>query len=72
MTVTQLARQLRELIAALDRRVPRVGRAAEASIAPESAALRADAVKRLADLAAESSPETAGPADRHVRGADGG
>ncbi len=71
MTVTQLARQLRELIAALDRRVPRVGRAGEASIARDSAALRADALKRLADLAAQSTPETAGPAEHPSRGAGG-
>ncbi len=70
MTVTQLARQLRELVAALDRRVPRVGRAAEASIAGESAALRAEAVKRLAELPTEDTPGTAGPADRPLRGGD--
>ena len=41
---------LEELIAALDRRVPRVEQAGEAGIARDAAALRAKAVKRLADL----------------------
>ena len=51
----ELVRELEELIAALDRRVPRVERAGEASIAREAATLRAKAVKRLAELADESS-----------------
>jgi hypothetical protein len=42
---------LEELIAALDRRVPRVGQAAESGIARDAAALRAKAVARLAELA---------------------
>jgi hypothetical protein len=42
---------LEELIAALDRRVPRVEQAGEAGIARDAAALRARAVKRLAELA---------------------
>jgi hypothetical protein len=50
MTVTELARELEELIAALDRRVPRVAQAGEADIAPHAAALRAKAVDRLAEL----------------------
>ena len=45
-----LARQLHELIAALDRRVPGLEGAAESSIARDAAALRAKALKRLADL----------------------
>jgi hypothetical protein len=45
-----VARELEELIAALDRRVPRVEQAGEAAIARDAAALRAKAVKRLADL----------------------
>lgn len=49
----RLAQELRELIAALDRRVPRVERAGEASIANEAAALRARAVRRLQDLERE-------------------
>jgi hypothetical protein len=45
-----LIRELEELIAALDRRVPRVEQAGEATIAREAAALRAKAVTRLAQL----------------------
>jgi hypothetical protein len=47
----ELARELEELIAALDRRVPRVEQAGEVTIAREAAALRARAVNRLAELA---------------------
>jgi hypothetical protein len=46
----ELARELEELIAALDRRVPRVEQAGEVAIAREAAALRARAVDRLAEL----------------------
>lgn len=46
-----LIRELRELIAALDRRVPRVEQAREATIAREAAALRAKAMARLEELA---------------------
>jgi hypothetical protein len=55
MAVTrhQLVYELRELIDALDRRVPQVERAGEASIASDAAALRAKAVKRLGALAEE-------------------
>jgi hypothetical protein len=48
---TELVRELNELIAALDRRVPRVQRAGEASIARDAAMLRAKALKRLEELA---------------------
>jgi hypothetical protein len=47
---TQLIRELRELIAALDRRVPHVERAGEASIARDAAALKAKALKRIKEL----------------------
>jgi hypothetical protein len=50
MEVTELARELEELIEALDRRVPRVEKAGEAAIARDAAALRAKAVDRLAEL----------------------
>jgi hypothetical protein len=50
MTAPDLTRELEELIAALDRRVPRVEQAGEASIARDAAALRAKAVTRLAEL----------------------
>jgi hypothetical protein len=51
--------ELEELVAALDRRVPRVEQEGEATIAREAAALRAKAVARLADLA--RNPAASGP-----------
>ena len=51
-----LVRELQELIAALDRRVPRVEQAGEAEIARDAAALRARAVRRLEELLAQASP----------------
>ena len=50
MNTGELARELEDLIAALDRRVPRVEQAGEIAIAREAAALRARAVARLAEL----------------------
>lgn len=47
----ELVRELNELVAALDRRLPRVEQAGEASIARDAAALREKAMKRLAELA---------------------
>jgi hypothetical protein len=64
VSTSELARELEELIAALDRRVPRVELAGEITIAREAAALRAKAVDRLAQLAEETvqdAPPT-GPA----------
>jgi len=46
---------LHELIAALDRRVPQVERSGEASIARAAAALRAETMKRIADLEQEAA-----------------
>ena len=46
-----LTRELEELIAALDRRVPRVEQAGESTIARDAAALRMQAVNRLGELA---------------------
>jgi hypothetical protein len=46
-------RHLRELVAALDHRVPQVEREGEATIAREAAALRKKALKRIAELEAE-------------------
>jgi len=46
----QLIGNLRELIEALDRRVPRIERAGEAAIARDAAALRTEALKRIAQL----------------------
>ena len=45
-------RHLRELIAALDRRVPHVERSGEAAIARDAAALKDKALKRIAKLEA--------------------
>lgn len=46
----QTIRELRELIAALDRRVPQVQRVGEVSIARAAAALRREALKRIEEL----------------------
>ena len=53
-----LAGELRELIAALDRRVPRVEQAGEASIAHDASVLREKAVRRLAELTGRVEPGT--------------
>jgi hypothetical protein len=53
---TQLVRELRELIAALDRRVPHVERAGEAAIARDAAMLKAKALRRIAELDDEKFP----------------
>ena len=53
--MTRTIRSLRELIAALDRRLPQVERSGEASIARAAAALRAEATKRIADLELEAA-----------------
>jgi hypothetical protein len=50
MSTRELGSVLEEVIAALDRRVPRAEHAGEADIARDAAALRAKAVKRLAEL----------------------
>jgi hypothetical protein len=60
----ELARDLEELIAALDRRVPRVEQAGEATIAREAAALRARAVDRLAELRSGVAPAVRRGGDR--------
>jgi hypothetical protein len=52
---SDLARELQELIAALDRRVPRVERAGEAGIARDAIALREKAVQRLAEIEAQDA-----------------
>ena len=50
MTTPELRRELRELIEALDRRLPSVERLGEAAIARDAAALRTRAIARLAEL----------------------
>jgi hypothetical protein len=47
-------RELQELIDALERRMPQVQRAGEASIAREAAALKARALKRIEELERDS------------------
>jgi hypothetical protein len=50
LTTAELQRELRELISALDRRVPHMERAGEAVIARDAALLREQATRRLAEL----------------------
>jgi hypothetical protein len=50
---TRALRHLRELVAALDRRVAHVERAGEAAVARDAAALRKKATKRISELEAE-------------------
>jgi hypothetical protein len=57
ISTNEVAQELRELIAALDRRAPRVERAGEADIAREAAALRDKAVQRLAEIEALTAPK---------------
>jgi hypothetical protein len=47
---TRTIRELRELVAALDRRVPQVHRLGEVSIARAAAALKAAALQRIEEL----------------------
>lgn len=51
-----LISRLRELIAALDRRTPRPGRAGEPQIVAESAELRERASERIAELETGTLP----------------
>ncbi len=55
----QAVRELLELIAALDRRVPQVGRAGEAAIARDAAALKAHALRRIEELEREQRSDGA-------------
>jgi len=50
--IASIVRELQELIAALDRRVPHVERVGEASIAQAAAGLRTAALKRIEELQA--------------------
>jgi hypothetical protein len=61
VSTSELARELQELIAALDRRLPRVEQAGEAAIARDAATLRDKAVKRLAELTKAASPADNAP-----------
>lgn len=55
MTALEIVRELRELIAALDRRTPYVERAGEAAIARDAASLKARALKRIEALELEAA-----------------
>jgi len=57
MTQSSAVRELLELIAALDRRVPQVQRAGEVSIARDAAALKARALQRIEELKSQSPEE---------------
>ena len=50
VSAAELARDLEELIAALDRRLPGVAEAGEIGIARDAAVLRGHAVRRLEEL----------------------
>jgi hypothetical protein len=63
VTPAQAIRELRELIAALDRRVPQVERAGEAAVARDAAALKSLALIRIEELerdARRSGPQPSG------------
>ena len=55
LTPSNAVRELEELIAALDRRLPQVQRAGEVSIAREAASLKARALKRIEELEREAA-----------------
>jgi hypothetical protein len=54
----QTIRELLELIAALDRRVPHVERLGEISIARAASALKLEALKRIEELERQPSPSS--------------
>lgn len=60
MRVREVKHRLRELIVALDRRVPRAGNAAEADIARDAALMRERAVLRLAEITPPTAPMPSG------------
>ena len=61
-----LAHDLRELIAALDRRVPRLEREGERDIVRDAKALRRAASKRIAELERAPSPPAGGTAGQET------
>ncbi len=58
-TPTEQIRHLRELIDALDRRVPRIERSGEIQIARDAAELREKALRRIASLESRGELEPA-------------
>jgi hypothetical protein len=67
MMLGEVARRLRELVAALDRTAPRVGYAAEAAIAGDAGAIRGKALNRLAEIADQTTSAPDVPPDRASR-----
>jgi hypothetical protein len=59
---TRAIRQLHELVAALDRRVPQVAREGEVWIARSAVSLRAEAMRRIEELEREAAA-TASPVE---------
>lgn len=53
----RLVRELHELVAALDRRMPQVQRLGEIAIARSAAALRGEALKRIEELAGDATAD---------------
>ncbi|HUU36042.1 MAG TPA: hypothetical protein VMW48_18380 [Vicinamibacterales bacterium] len=58
MNDSTTVQRLREVIAAIDRRSPRIGRPGEAAIVRDAADLRAKAIERLAQLDRSSAATT--------------
>jgi hypothetical protein len=54
----RIIRELRELIVALDRRVPQVARVGEVEIARAAAGLRVEALRRIEELEGEMAAAT--------------
>jgi hypothetical protein len=54
LTSEQVIKNLRELITAIDRRVPRLERTGEVGIARNAAALRREALERIAELESQA------------------
>jgi hypothetical protein len=64
VSLVDVARRLRELIVALDRRAPRADHAGEAAIARDAAVLREKAVNRLAEIGDQTMSARDDPPDR--------
>ena len=71
VTPEAVVREVRELIEALDRRVPRVEQVGEDAIARDAATLRATAVNRLAEITNQQTPAEAA-SDREPTSASSG
>jgi hypothetical protein len=64
---TRIVRELHELIAALDRRVPHVERVGETAIARAAAALRDEALKRIATLEREAEADATAASSERIQ-----